>query len=139
MKSLILKYGLILFIALSAFKFLEYQFFSYKITLEIYLGVVATTFLLVGFFFSKHYFSQESKSDQSKQASIIDQQKLSEFSQREQDVLQLLCHGYENKEIAISLNISINTVKTHLSRLFVKLGVNNRTQALSEAKLLNIV
>jgi len=69
----------------------------------------------------------------------LDLDELSKFSKREQDVMQLLCHGYANKEIAQSLNISINTVKTHVSKVFSKLDVHNRTEALAEAKLLNIV
>jgi ATP/maltotriose-dependent transcriptional regulator MalT len=51
------------------------------------------------------------------------------ISQREHEILQLLARGYSNQEIANQLYISLNTVKTHLSNLYVKLDVGRRTQA----------
>jgi len=142
MKWLVIRYGLVLFVILSVFKYLEFQFFSHKLPLEIYIAIVSTLFLLVGFLFAKYWlFKKMSENEPLNETAErpIDLQKLSEFSQREQQVLQLLCYGYANKEIAKSLNISANTVKTHLSRVFKKLDVHNRTEALSEAKALNLV
>jgi DNA-binding NarL/FixJ family response regulator len=49
---------------------------------------------------------------------------------REMDIMQLLGQGYQNKQIALSLGISENTVKFHVSSIFSKLGVSNRTEAL---------
>jgi two-component system, NarL family, response regulator LiaR len=51
------------------------------------------------------------------------------LSERETDVLQLLAHGLANKEIARSLSITEKTVKTHVSSILGKLGVQSRTQA----------
>ncbi len=136
MLRIVCKYAFILFIALSGLKFLEFQFFSQKLSLEIYLMIVATVFLLAGYFLSK-YFSD--KKTPINLAAEIDQQRLDEFSPREQQVLLLLSHGYTNKEIAKSLSISPNTVKTHTRNVFGKLGVTNRTQAVSEARILNII
>lgn len=48
---------------------------------------------------------------------------------REQDVLALVALGMSNREIAAKLSIGVGTVKTHLSSIFWKLGVSNRTQA----------
>jgi DNA-binding NarL/FixJ family response regulator len=48
---------------------------------------------------------------------------------RELEVLELLRHGMANKEIAVRLGITAKTVKAHLSSLFQKLGVLDRTQA----------
>jgi DNA-binding NarL/FixJ family response regulator len=48
---------------------------------------------------------------------------------REHQVLQLTAQGMANKQIATSLEISENTVKFHLSSLYAKLGVTNRTEA----------
>lgn len=99
----------------------------------VYLGIVAWVFLFTGYLIATYVQSN------TKRAVQLDQKKLPEFSQREQDVLQLLCHGYSNKEIAKSLEISPNTVRTHVSNLFLKLDVHNRTEAFSEAKSLNII
>jgi DNA-binding NarL/FixJ family response regulator len=137
MWRLILKYGLILFLALSGFKFLEFQFFTRNLTLELYLTLIATIFLALGFGVS-HYMAK-TKIKAMRQESEIDTDRLADFSQREQEILLFLAQGYNNKEIAKSLEISPNTVKTHLSNLFDKLQVGNRTQAVAEAKLLKLI
>lgn len=51
------------------------------------------------------------------------------FSPRQAEVLELLCEGKSNKEIAALLNMSSNTVRTHVSAIFNILGVRNRTEA----------
>ena len=55
------------------------------------------------------------------------------LSNREMGVLQLLADGKSNKEIASALFISIQTVKTHVTHIFNKLGVNDRTEAVATA------
>jgi DNA-binding NarL/FixJ family response regulator len=52
---------------------------------------------------------------------------------REQDVLQLLARGKSNKEIAASLGVTERTVKFHVSAIFTKLAVANRTEAVTRA------
>jgi DNA-binding CsgD family transcriptional regulator len=52
------------------------------------------------------------------------------LSRREYDLLSHLREGKTNKEIADSMCVSVNTVKTHLLHLFEKLDVRNRTQAI---------
>lgn len=54
------------------------------------------------------------------------------LSQRELSVLTELVKGNSNQEIADSLYVSINTVKSHLIKIYNKLGVNNRTQAVQK-------
>jgi DNA-binding NarL/FixJ family response regulator len=54
---------------------------------------------------------------------------LKELSPREYDVLIELIHGCSNKQIAKNLNLGQPTVKTHLLRVFMKLGAKNRTDA----------
>ena len=61
------------------------------------------------------------------------------LSNREYEVLQLLAKGYSNIGIAESLFLSLSTVKTHVSNLFVKMGVKSRTQAIEKAKRLQII
>ncbi len=54
---------------------------------------------------------------------------LAPLSEREMEVLTLLSKGYSNKEIALELDISHQTVKNHVTAILRKLGVNDRTQA----------
>jgi LuxR family transcriptional regulator, maltose regulon positive regulatory protein len=61
------------------------------------------------------------------------------ISRREQEVLDLLGSGHSNRAIAEKLCISESTVKTHLGKLYDKLGVNSRTQAIKRAKELKLV
>jgi DNA-binding NarL/FixJ family response regulator len=56
-----------------------------------------------------------------------------ELSDRELEVLQLMAKGAANKEIGAALHISQSTVKTHISSIFQKMGVNDRTSAVTEA------
>jgi DNA-binding NarL/FixJ family response regulator len=51
------------------------------------------------------------------------------LTERETDVIQLLAQGKANKEIALALDIGEKTVKTHVSNILMKLGVQSRTQA----------
>ena len=61
------------------------------------------------------------------------------ISRRELDVLNLMAEGLSNDEIAGKLFVSLNTVKTHSSNIFLKLDVKRRTQAVEKAKRLNII
>jgi LuxR family maltose regulon positive regulatory protein len=61
------------------------------------------------------------------------------LSEREIEVLQLMAEGYKYKEIAERLVVSINTVRHHTRNVYGKLDVNNRTQAISRAKELNLL
>jgi ATP/maltotriose-dependent transcriptional regulator MalT len=61
------------------------------------------------------------------------------ISKREFEILQLIAEGHTNKEIGEKLFVSTNTIKTHSSRLFVKLDATRRTQAVQKAKLLGLL
>jgi LuxR family maltose regulon positive regulatory protein len=64
---------------------------------------------------------------------------LGALSRRETDILTLIADGLSNKEIARSLDIGPETVKSHLKSVFTKLGVEKRAQAVSRAQTLGIV
>lgn len=61
------------------------------------------------------------------------------ISERELEVLRELAAGLSNKEIAIRLSVSPNTIKTHVANLFEKLGARRRTDAINKARELGIV
>ncbi len=60
------------------------------------------------------------------------------LSTREVEVLRLVEAGCSNQEIATNLVISIATVKRHISNIYIKLNVQNRTQAVSMSKELGL-
>jgi len=61
------------------------------------------------------------------------------LSNRESEILQYVAHGNTTKEVARHLGISPHTVKTHLERIFEKLGANDRAQAVYIAFRLGLV
>jgi len=61
------------------------------------------------------------------------------LSKREQQVLRLLAGGLSNDDIAANLFLSTNTVKTHLKRIFEKLDVNSRLEAVNKARSAKII
>jgi LuxR family maltose regulon positive regulatory protein len=56
------------------------------------------------------------------------------LSARELDVLRLIFDGRTNQQMAEELFVSVNTIKTHLSRLFSKLNVGSRTEAIARTR-----
>jgi ATP/maltotriose-dependent transcriptional regulator MalT len=72
------------------------------------------------------------------EANVKAQQALG-ISEREFEVLELLAAGGSNKEIASRLNVSPNTVKTHVGKLYEKLEVKRRTEAILKARELGMI
>jgi len=61
------------------------------------------------------------------------------LSERELEVLQLVAKGLSNREIGERLFLALDTIKGHNRRIYAKLGVKNRAQAVSKAISLNII
>jgi two-component system nitrate/nitrite response regulator NarL len=55
----------------------------------------------------------------------------SELSDRQQQIITLLCDGLSNREIAEKLGLTVGTVKVHLHRIYGKLGVRSRSELMS--------
>jgi ATP/maltotriose-dependent transcriptional regulator MalT len=72
---------------------------------------------------------------------VLDEKRLVQFgiTARELEILQLIATGLSNREIANRLFVSENTVKTHSSRLFDKLGAKRRTQAVQLGKSARLI
>lgn len=69
----------------------------------------------------------------------IDKEKLKTLTKREVEILALVASGMFNKEIAVNLDISERTVKNHISNIFKKIDVSDRTQAAVFAIRNNII
>jgi ATP/maltotriose-dependent transcriptional regulator MalT len=71
----------------------------------------------------------------------VNSQKLEklEITPRELEILELIAQGLSNREMAEKLFVSENTVKTHCSRVFDKLGAKRRTQAVQLGKEFGLI
>lgn len=137
MLQMVVRYGLLLALFLIVLDVAQRSFFMRMMGTETYVGVIAITFLVFGAWLALKIYRPIKK--QPSESPGIHIKGNHEFSNREAEVLLFLCHGFTNKEIAQKLQITTNTVKTHLKNIYGKLGVNNRTQAAAEAKMLNII
>ncbi len=74
-----------------------------------------------------------------KKGTVQAQPLIEPLSERELEVLRLICAGKSNREIADELFLALDTVKRHANNLYGKLGVSRRTQAVLEARRLGLV
>ena len=72
-------------------------------------------------------------------SSGVDERLPKPLSERELEVLALIAAGNSNQEIAAKLFVSTSTVKTHINRLYRKLGARSRTQAVARARELDLI
>ena len=135
-------YGLITALLLSGLKLCEYYFVSFKLDLDIYLAIIALIFLVIGagaaYTFLK-YSVDPAKKRKDNIYSMSGAPEAYLLTGRESEVLHLIALGYSNQQIADELFVSLNTVKTHVKNIYSKLGVQRRTQAVAEAKRLEIL
>lgn len=141
MKKHILIYGLCGGLLIVALKLIEYRFLIIEHSIEIYGGLIAAVFAVVGIWLGlKLTKSKETvvvrEVPVPAQPFTVDQTRLQELgiTRREHEILELIASGLSNREIAEKLFVSENTVKTHSSRLFDKLSAKRRTQAVQIGK-----
>jgi two-component system, NarL family, response regulator LiaR len=147
MKRHIFIYGLVGGAVIALLKWTEYRFLVVEHSLEIYGGLVAVTFAVVGIWLVlKLTRRQETEvgrevpvAAQGAFASNAAKREELSITGRELEILQLIAEGLSNREIAEKLFISENTVKTHSSRLFDKLGAKRRTQAVQLGKMFGLI
>ena len=137
---LILTYGVGMAGLIFLLKFIEYKYFIRDFTTEMYIGIVAILFTAVGVWVGSKLVKRKSAEKRAIDFEADEEQiKQLGISRREFEVLELIAKGLSNKEIGEKLFISIPTVKTHSSNLFVKLDVQRRTQAIQRARELKII
>ena len=137
MTKTVVAYGLALAALAALLQFIEYKYLAKAYTTEIYVVLVAVGFLCLGVWVGLKVTSRRRVSD----SFAVNERALQELgiSKREHQVLSLLAEGQTNQELADSLCISPNTIKTHLNRLYEKLEVNRRTQAIQKARELSLI
>jgi two-component system, NarL family, response regulator LiaR len=142
LKRTILLYGLVLALLIFLLKVLEYRYFLRELSIEFYIGIIAVFFAAFGAWAGFRLTGKKTVIVVPLQAEFtIDEDALKQtgISKREYEVLELMSLGNSNQEIADKLFVSLNTVKTHTSNLFVKLDVKRRTQAIQRAKELRLI
>jgi DNA-binding CsgD family transcriptional regulator len=129
-------YGLALAAGTAGLQWLDYQRLMRAHDGDAIIGLIAFAFLTLGVFVGARLFAGRTvpvgEGNPQAQAALG-------ISARELEVLQELAAGRSNKEIAQRLEVSPNTVKTHVARLFEKLGARRRTEALAKARELDLI
>jgi DNA-binding CsgD family transcriptional regulator len=141
----ILLYGLCGGLLIMLLKLTEYRFLVVEHSLEIYGGLVAALFSALGIWLGLTLTRKKTQvSIQPAPGSgpfTVDEKRMNELgiTPRELEILALIAAGLSNREIADRLFVSENTVKTHSSRLFDKLGARRRTQAVQLGKAARLI
>lgn len=147
MKRHIVIYGLAGGALIALLKWSEYRFLVVEHSLEIYGGLVAVTFAAVGIWVGLK-LTRPKERVVIKEVAVaaedpfeLNARKLEELAitGRELEILNLIAEGLSNREIAEKLFVSENTVKTHSSRVFNKLGARRRTQAVQLGKSYGLI
>jgi DNA-binding NarL/FixJ family response regulator len=129
-------YGALLAVGTAVLQWLDYQHLARSRSTEIYVLLIAALFLAIGVFVGMRLFGAAvpptPTGNPEAQAALG-------ISPRELAVLRELAAGRSNKEIALALQVSPNTIKTHVARLFEKLDARRRTDAINRARELGIV
>jgi NarL family two-component system response regulator LiaR len=146
-RSVIL-YGAALALLLLIMKWLEWRLVILDHALELYAGAVALLFTALGIWLSNKLTRPRTNTIIVEKEVVIETKdfKLNEaalehlgLTKREMEVLQSMADGLSNQQIAERLFLSLNTIKTHSSKVFEKLEVQRRTQAIEKARKLNII
>ena len=146
MRKVILLYGAVGGLLIAALKIVEYRFLVVEHSLEMYGGLIALLFAAVGIRLGLTL-------TRTKEVLVVrevpapagpfvqNDAKVAELgiTPRELEILRHIAAGMSTREIAGALFVSENTVKTHASRLFDKLNVNRRTQAVHVGKRLGLI
>jgi two-component system, NarL family, response regulator LiaR len=134
-------------ILIALLKVIEYKHFVHEYPSEVYGGLLALIFTAIGIYLGlKWTRNQEVVVVKEVPVRIggpfvLDAEKLREIglTPREHEILGLIAKGLSNREIADRLFVSENTVKTHSSRLFDKMQVKRRVQAVQRGKELGLI
>lgn len=148
MKKIILLYGLLGGVLIAGLKLIEYRFLVIEHSIEIYSGIVALLFSVLGIWLGLKLTRTRVVVREVEvpvpvevpvrvsEPFVADPERVRQLgiTPRELEILEAIAQGLSTREIAAKLFVSENTVKTHSSRLFDKLNARRRTQAVQIAK-----
>jgi NarL family two-component system response regulator LiaR len=139
-------YGVCGGLLITLLKLMEYRFLVVEHSVEIYGALIAALFAGLGIWLGLTLTRKKPVIVKEVPAPtagpfVVDQARMNELgiTPREMEILGLMASGLSNREIAARLFVSENTVKTHSSRLFDKLGARRRTQAVQFGKIAGLI
>jgi DNA-binding CsgD family transcriptional regulator len=132
----ILPYALALAAGAWLLQWLEYRYVTRAYSAEIYIALLAAGFAGLGIWVGRKLTPAPPDVGFVRNEAAIRSLGL---SPRECEILALLASGQSNKEMARTLSISPNTIKTHVARVYEKLEVARRVQAIEKARWLRLI
>jgi ATP/maltotriose-dependent transcriptional regulator MalT len=143
----ILGYGLLGGALIALLELVEYRFLVVEHSFEIYGALIAALFAALGIWLGLRMTRARERvivreiAIPSSPAFVRDARRVESIgvTPRELEILELIASGLSNREIAERIFVSENTVKTHSSRLFDKLGARRRTQAVQLGKQAGLI
>jgi DNA-binding CsgD family transcriptional regulator len=135
-------------VLIALLKMIEYKHFVHEYPGEVYGGLLAVIFTIVGVYLGLKWTGPQKEVVVIKEVRVrhsepfalnADNLREAGLTPRELEILGLIAQGLSNREIGEKLFVSENTVKTHSSRVFEKLGVNRRVQAVQKGKELGLI
>jgi len=145
MRKHVLLYGLLAGALIVVLKLIEYRWLVIEYSVEIYGALVAAVFASVGIWLglrlTRPTIILREVRVEAPAGFVRDEGKVESLgiTPRELEILELIAQGLSNREIAARAFVSENTVKTHSSRVFDKLGARRRTQAVQLGKELRLI
>jgi DNA-binding CsgD family transcriptional regulator len=147
MRKHVLLFGLLCGVLIAVLQLIEYRWLVLDHSVQIYGAIIAAIFASVGIWLGLK-LTRPTETVIVREVMVAapstfvrDQTKLASLgiTPRELEILELIAEGLSNKEIAERVHVSENTVKTHSSRVFDKLGARRRTQAVQLGKELRLI
>ena len=136
MARTILLYALALALAAAALEWLQFRYAVRAFSTEIYVGLIAMGFIALGLWAGTRLTPRLAAGPFVRNLAAVRSLGL---TARECEILGLLASGESNKEMARRLDISPNTVKTHVASVYLKLEVQKRMQAVEKARMLSVI
>jgi ATP/maltotriose-dependent transcriptional regulator MalT len=132
----ILIYALALAAAAAGLEWLRYRHAARILPAELYIALIALAFILLGIWAGRKLTPAPRSREFLRNDAAV---RSLGISPRELEIIEALASGESNKELARRFGISPNTVKTHVARVYQKLAVQKRVQAIEKARFLALI
>ncbi|MFB3056479.1 MAG: response regulator transcription factor [Ignavibacteriaceae bacterium] len=137
MKQTIIIFGSLSIAILLLFQLSKLSLMSYQDSNDVYIIIAGCLFISIGFLINRFIHKKAGKEKHQVPNKVLLNE--TNLSKQEYKVLNLMADGLSNNEIAESLFISESTVKSHVSKILVKLNAKRRTEAIKIGRDLNII